>query len=65
MPRPLLIALVILISIAWAINLTVGYLHIAETEPSVNAIFALIVGALFPLVRKGRKGTTRDGDDAP
>jgi hypothetical protein len=65
LPRPILIALVILISVAWATNLAVGYLGIANTEPSVNAIFALIVGALFPLVRKGRKLPPSSGDDAP
>lgn len=67
MPKPLLVALVVLVATAWAVNLTVGYLHLADTEPSVNAVFMLILGSLFPVVRrkfKGSKGSKDDGDDA-
>lgn len=52
LPRPIIIALVILVSLAWTANLIVGYFKLGETEPSVNAIFAIIVGALFAIVRK-------------
>lgn len=44
--------LVILVSLVWTANLVVGYFKLAETEPSVNAVFAIIVGALFAMGRK-------------
>lgn len=52
LPQPLIVALVILVSLAWTANLVVGYFKLAETEPSVNAVFAIIVGALFAMGRK-------------
>ncbi|RSM73444.1 hypothetical protein DMH04_41265 [Kibdelosporangium aridum] len=65
MPKSLLIGLVVLVAVAWATNLTIGYLGIAETEPSVNAIFMMILGALFPAVRKMIRGSKNGGDGAP
>lgn len=65
MPKPLLIGLVVLVSAAWIANLTIGYLGIADTEPSVNAVFMLIIGALFPVVRRAVRGSKNNGDDAP
>jgi hypothetical protein len=52
LPRPVITFLVILVSLAWTANLVVGYFKLAETEPSVNAIFAIIVGALFAMGKK-------------
>jgi hypothetical protein len=57
LPRPLLVGLVILISIAWTVNLAVGYLNPGLGEPSVNAIFAIVVGALFALGRRDKPST--------
>ena len=52
MPRPLMIALTVLISLAWITNLVIGYLQPAASQPSVNAVFAIVVGALYALGRK-------------
>jgi len=52
LPQPIIIGLVILVSLAWTANLIVGYFRLADTEPSVNAVFAIIVGALFAMGRK-------------
>lgn len=54
MPRPLLIGLVVLIATAWAVNLVVDYTT-GRGEPSVNAIFGIVVGALFALGRKEKQ----------
>lgn len=59
LPRPIIIALVILVSLAWTANLIVGYFKLAETEPSVNAVFAIIVGALFAMGRKREENQDR------
>ena len=56
LPRPVIVALVILVSLAWTANLIVGYFQLGETEPSVNAIFAIIVGALVAVIRKNNRG---------
>lgn len=56
LPRPVMVFLTILVSLVWTGNLVVGYLKLADTEPSVNAIFAIIIGALFAM---GRKKTDR------
>jgi hypothetical protein len=47
LPRWLVIALAILISIAWAVNLTVGIIYPGRSDPYLNGIFALVVGAAF------------------
>ncbi len=53
LPRPLVIGLAVLISILWATNLIVGYLYPGRSDPALNAIFAIVVGAVFALGRKG------------
>lgn len=47
LPRPLWIALTVIISLAWLANLIVGWLKIGPTEPAVNFIFGAIVGSLY------------------
>lgn len=61
LPRPLVIALAILISILWATNVVVGMLYPGRSDPSLNAIFAIVVGAVFALGRRSEtpKTTTR------
>lgn len=49
LPRPLVIALAILISIAWAANLVVGFLYPGRSDPALNAIFAIVAGSVFAL----------------
>lgn len=49
LPRWLVISLAILISLAWAVNLAVGILLPGRSDPYLNGIFALVVGAVFTL----------------
>lgn len=52
LPRPLVIGLAVLISIMWATNLVVGFLYPGRSDPALNAIFAIVVGAVFALGRR-------------
>lgn len=52
LPRPLVTGLAVLISIAWAANLVVGLLDPGRSDPAINAIFAIVVGAVFALGRR-------------
>lgn len=52
LPRPLVIALAVLISTMWATNLIVGFLYPGRSDPALNAIFAIVVGAVFALQRR-------------
>lgn len=47
LPRPLWIALTVVISLAWLANLVVGWLDIGRTEPAVNFIFGAVIGSLY------------------
>ncbi len=62
LPRPLVIALTILISIMWATNLIVGYLAAGRADPAVNAIFAIVAGAVYGLQLRAKK---HGGTDTP
>jgi len=50
--RPLAIGIAILVSIVWAANLVVGALYPERHDATINAIFAIIVGAVFGLTPK-------------
>lgn len=65
LPRPLVIALTILISVMWATNLIVGYLAAGRADPAVNAIFAIVAGATYGLQLRAKKpsGTESKPDD--
>lgn len=52
LPRPLVIALAILVSTLWATNVVVGFLYPGRSDPALNAIFAIVVGAVFALGRR-------------
>lgn len=52
LPKSLLIALTILISLAWIANLTIGWLDPARAIPAVNTIFGIVAGGLFTLGQK-------------
>jgi hypothetical protein len=52
LPRPLMIALAVLIAVVWAVNVVVGFVDPDRHDPTLNAIFALVVGAVFALGRK-------------
>ncbi|SFO82087.1 hypothetical protein SAMN05421810_10167 [Amycolatopsis arida] len=49
LPRPLVTALTILISVAWAGNVVVGFLAPDRHDPMINAIFAIVVGTVYAL----------------
>ncbi len=59
LPRPVAVGLTVLISIMWAANLIVGYLT-GRSDPYVNAIFGMVVAAVYAL---GRKAGTSQGAD--
>ena len=66
LPRPLVIALTILISVMWATNLVVGwYLAAGRADPAVNAIFAIVAGAVYGMQLRAKKqgGSDSKPDD--
>jgi hypothetical protein len=56
LPRPLVTAITILITLAWAVNVVVGFTDPSRHDPTINAIFAVVVGAIYAL-RNGKNGT--------
>lgn len=50
--RPLAIAITILVAVVWAASVAVGLLYPDRDVTSINAIFAIVVGAAFGLVPK-------------
>jgi hypothetical protein len=59
LPRPLVIGLAVLISTMWAANLIVGFLYPGRSDPALNAIFAIVVGATFALGRRTEGGPNK------
>jgi hypothetical protein len=55
LPRPIAVGLTVLISFMWAVNLVVGFLYPGRSDPYVNAIFGVVVAAVYTL---GRRNTT-------
>jgi len=49
LPKPLLIALTVLIAIAFGANVIIGYVDPPRAIPAVNTIFGVISGSLFAL----------------
>lgn len=49
LPRPVVIGLAILVAVAWATNFTIGMLYPGRSDPALNTIFAIVVGAVFTL----------------
>lgn len=47
LPKPLLIALTILIAMAFAANVIVSYVDPPRAVPAINTIFGAVLGALF------------------
>jgi hypothetical protein len=52
LPRPLLIALTIVISLAWIANIVVSYVDPAKAIPAVNTIFGIVAGSLYVIGQK-------------
>lgn len=49
LPRPVVIGLAILVAVAWATNFAIGLLYPGRSDPALNTIFGIIVGAVFTL----------------
>lgn len=52
LPRPVVIGLTVLISLVWAGNVVAGYLDPVHHDATINAIFAIVVGAIYGLGRR-------------
>ncbi|TDQ01235.1 hypothetical protein EV186_1021103 [Labedaea rhizosphaerae] len=73
LPRAVTIGLTVLISAVWAFNVVIGFIEPDRRDPTVNAIFAIVVGGIYALgrkddaVRSARKklGKLISGDDEP
>lgn len=66
LPRWAVIGLAALISTMWAVNLIVGYLYPDRSDPALNAIFAIVAGAVFGLDRiAARRGGTEPREIPP
>lgn len=58
LPRPVMVGLIVLIALAWAANLVVGFLYPGRNDPAVNAIFAVVASGVVALGRGGGPGKT-------
>lgn len=61
LPRPLVIALAVLVALGWAANLA-SYLVYNRGDPQVNLLFGLVIGAVFGLNRVVDVVRRRAGD---
>lgn len=61
LPRPLITGITVLVTLAWTVNVVLGFLDPARHDPTINAIFAVVAGAIYALGGKdgGRVGSTR------
>lgn len=63
LPRPLTIALTVLISVVWAANVVIGFVDPSRSDPYINAIFAIVTGAVYALGRKQDSAPTEHQDE--
>jgi hypothetical protein len=49
LPRPLVIAIAVIITLAWAANVTIGFIDPDRSVPGLNTIFGIVVGSVFAL----------------
>lgn len=59
LPKPIAVALTVLISFMWAVNLVVGFLYPGRSDPYVNAIFGVVVAAVYTLGRRDTAAVRR------
>jgi hypothetical protein len=59
LPRPIAVGLTVLISFMWAVNLVVGFLYPGRSDPYVNAIFGVVVAAVYTLGRRNTAAVRR------
>lgn len=53
--RTLVTALTVLITLAWSVNVVFGFIDPVRHDPTLNAIFGIVVGGVFALRRTGGK----------
>lgn len=49
LPRPLVTVLTVLVTLAWSVNVVYGFIDPAKHDPTLNAIFGIVVGGVFAL----------------
>lgn len=49
LPRLLIIALTVLIAGIWAANTVLGFIDPARHDPTLNAVFAVVVGGVYAI----------------
>lgn len=59
LPRPLWIALTIMISLCWLANVVIGFIDLDRAQPAINLIFGAVAGTLY-IDRPGVRKATRD-----
>jgi hypothetical protein len=59
LPRPVATGLTVLISGMWAVNLIVGFIYPGRSDPYVNAIFGVVVAAVYTLGRRDTAAVRR------
>lgn len=59
LPRPLVTAITVLVTLAWLVNVVVGFLDPNRHDPTINAIFAVVVGAIYSLRGTGKVSAAR------
>lgn len=67
LPRPLWVAITVLIVLLWAATITVGLIYPDRARPELNVIFGGIIASLYldvPTIRK-KIGKAITGKDRP
>lgn len=64
LPQRLTNILTILISLVWTANVVAGFIKPELRDPMINAIFAVVVGAIYALGRRSNTTGTSVVDDA-
>lgn len=49
LPRPVVVGIAVIVSLAWAANVVIGFMDPSRRDPELNKIFGVIVGATFVL----------------
>lgn len=60
LPRPFAVGLAVLISVVWTANVVIGFIDPERSDPTINAVFAVVVGAVYALGRKDRPSADKD-----
>jgi hypothetical protein len=64
LPQKLTNILTILISLVWTANVVAGFIRPELRDPMINAIFAVVVGAIYALGRRTNTTSANVVDDA-